>query len=166
MDIKKRVKVKFSPNKSWRLGWCVCVCFILTLTFGTQLWRQSCQLHAPAACTLPPMKFLAIHFCHRPTGRQGCWILSIFQYIIKLYCSQNIANELWETLEWNVLSNIGGDIYIYTHTHEDWNFNFGNTPLDWIQELLEWRANAAGRMGPSPAYIRNGSGPSRNGHTQ
>ena len=21
--------------------------------------------------------------------------------------------------------------------HEGWNFNFGNTPLDWIQELLE-----------------------------
>ena len=51
-------------------------------------------------------------------------------------------------------------------TYEDWNFNFGNTPLDWIQEMLEWRANAAGRMGPSPTYIRNGSGPSRNGHTQ
>ena len=47
-----------------------------------------------------------------------------------------------------------------------WNFNFGNTPLDWIQELLEWRANAAGRMGRSPTYILNGSGPSRNGHTQ
>ena len=22
-------------------------------------------------------------------------------------------------------------------TYEGWNFNFGNTPLDWIQELLE-----------------------------
>ena len=21
--------------------------------------------------------------------------------------------------------------------YEGWNFNFGNTPLDWIQELLE-----------------------------
>ena len=21
--------------------------------------------------------------------------------------------------------------------YESWNFNFGNTPLDWIQELLE-----------------------------
>ena len=50
--------------------------------------------------------------------------------------------------------------------YEGWNFNFGNTPLDWIQELLEWCANAAGRMGPSPRYIHNGSGPSRNGHTQ
>ena len=50
--------------------------------------------------------------------------------------------------------------------YEDWNFNFGNTPLDWIQELLERRANATGRMGPSPTYIHNGSGPSRNGHTQ
>ena len=50
--------------------------------------------------------------------------------------------------------------------YEGWNFNFGNTPLDWIQELLEWRANAAGRMGPSPTYIRNGSRPSRNGRTQ
>ena len=50
--------------------------------------------------------------------------------------------------------------------YEGWNFNFGNTPLDWIQELLEWRANAAGRTGPSPTYIHNGSSPSRNGHTQ
>ena len=41
--------------------------------------------------------------------------------------------------------------------YEGWNFNFGNTPLDWIQELLEWRANAAGRMGPSPTYIHNGA---------
>ena len=24
-----------------------------------------------------------------------------------------------------------------TLTYEGWNFNFGNTPLDWIQELLE-----------------------------
>ena len=23
------------------------------------------------------------------------------------------------------------------HIYEGWNFNFGNTPLDWIQELLE-----------------------------
>ena len=52
------------------------------------------------------------------------------------------------------------------HTYEGWNFNFGNTPLDWIQELLEWHANAAGRMSPSPTYIHNGGGPSRNGHTQ
>ena len=51
-------------------------------------------------------------------------------------------------------------------TYEGWKFNFGNTPLDWIQELLEWRSNAAGRMGPSPTYIHNGSGPSRNRHTQ
>ena len=50
--------------------------------------------------------------------------------------------------------------------YEGWNFNFGNTLLDWIQELLEWHANAAGRMGPSPTYIHNGSRPSRNGHTQ
>ena len=28
--------------------------------------------------------------------------------------------------------------HIYnTGTYEGWNFNFGNTPLDWIQELLE-----------------------------
>ena len=50
--------------------------------------------------------------------------------------------------------------------YEGWNFNFGNTTLDWIQALLELRGNAAGRMGPSPTYIHNGSGPSRNGHTQ
>ena len=50
--------------------------------------------------------------------------------------------------------------------YEGWNFNFGNTPLDWIQELLQLRADVAGRMGPSPTYIHNDSGPSRNGHTQ
>ena len=50
--------------------------------------------------------------------------------------------------------------------YKGWNFNFGNTMLDWIQALLEWRGNAAARMGPSPTYIHNGNGPSRNGHTQ
>ena len=56
---------------------------------------------------------------------------------------------------------------VYTELkYEGWNFNFGNTPLDWIQELLEWHANAAGRMGPSPTYLHDGSGLSRNGHTQ
>ena len=24
-----------------------------------------------------------------------------------------------------------------SYMYEGWNFNFGNTPLDWIQELLE-----------------------------
>ena len=24
-----------------------------------------------------------------------------------------------------------------TNFYESWNFNFGNSPLDWIQELLE-----------------------------
>ena len=67
---------------------------------------------------------------------------------------------------------LGGSMDMYgiqrplIHKYEGWNFNFGNTPLDWIQELLESRANAAGRMGPSPPCIHNGSGPSRNGHTQ
>ena len=54
----------------------------------------------------------------------------------------------------------------YTLQYEGWNFNFGNTPLDWIQELLQSRANTAGRTDPSPTYIHNGSGPSRNGHRQ
>ena len=26
---------------------------------------------------------------------------------------------------------------LFAITYEGWNFNFGNTPLDWIQELLE-----------------------------
>jgi len=55
---------------------------------------------------------------------------------------------------------------IFRLKYVGWNFNFGNIALDWIQALLEWRGNAAGRMGPSPTYIHNGSGPSRNGHTQ
>ena len=32
------------------------------------------------------------------------------------------------------------DVYKLTYKtskYEDWNFNFGNTALDWIQELLE-----------------------------
>ena len=38
---------------------------------------------------------------------------------------------------------VSGDGYVSWHIlkkkrmYEDWNFNFGNTPLDWIQELLE-----------------------------
>ena len=28
-------------------------------------------------------------------------------------------------------------VCMYVCTYEGWNFNFGNTPLDWIQELLE-----------------------------
>ena len=27
--------------------------------------------------------------------------------------------------------------YLQKIRYEGWNFNFGNTPLDWIQELLE-----------------------------
>ena len=26
---------------------------------------------------------------------------------------------------------------VFFSIYEGWNFNFGNTPLDWIQELLE-----------------------------
>ena len=33
----------------------------------------------------------------------------------------------------NELSTSCTSVIIY----EGWNFNFGNTPLDWIQELLE-----------------------------
>ena len=29
------------------------------------------------------------------------------------------------------------EILIVMFSYEGWNFNFGNTPLDWIQELLE-----------------------------
>ena len=30
------------------------------------------------------------------------------------------------------------NVFIYCgHKYEGWNFNFGDTPLDWIQELLE-----------------------------
>ena len=50
--------------------------------------------------------------------------------------------------------------------YDGWNFNFGNIPLDWIQELPGDARNAAGRMGPSPTHVHNGSGPSRNGHMQ
>ena len=76
---------------------------------------------------------------------------------------------------WKTNSNIWTHLLSLTYVfyilycwlwYEGWNFNFGNTPLDWIQELLEWRANAAGRMDPFPTYIHNGSVPSRNGHTQ
>ena len=34
----------------------------------------------------------------------------------------------WRSLEGNRNTNV---------KYEGWNFNFGNTPLDWIQELLE-----------------------------
>ena len=66
----------------------------------------------------------------------------------------------------SVVGSISDFIINITHTIEGWNCNFGNTMLDWIKALLEWRGNAAGKMGPSPTYIHNGSGPSRNGHAQ
>ena len=47
-------------------------------------------------------------------------------------------------------------IHIYCSMYEGWNFNFGNTQLYWIQEVLDLHANAAGRMGPSRTYIHNG----------
>ena len=28
-------------------------------------------------------------------------------------------------------------VHSIAHYYKGWNFNFGNTPLDWIQELLE-----------------------------
>ena len=28
-------------------------------------------------------------------------------------------------------------LFAYNALYEGWNFNFGNTPLDWIKELLE-----------------------------
>ena len=66
-----------------------------------------------------------------------------------------------EALPVEHFSNISSHKHIIkTDNYVGWNFNFGNTAL------LEWRGNAAGRMGPSPTYIHNGSGPSRNGHTQ
>ena len=36
-----------------------------------------------------------------------------------------------------LLREILPEIYDYLTNYEGWNFNFGNTPLDWIQELLE-----------------------------
>ena len=76
-----------------------------------------------------------------------------------------VLNSTEYTYQVSPLSK-SNDKHFSTFKYEGWNFNFGNIPLDWIQELLEWRANAAGRMGPSPTYIHNGSGPSWNGHTQ
>ena len=87
----------------------------------------------------------------------------------------NLNTHCHEDLNSHVITHVYHIVKIVTFSkigkwwsllYKGWNFNFGNTPLDWIQELLEWCANAAGRMGPSPTYIHNGSGPSRNGHTQ
>ena len=36
-----------------------------------------------------------------------------------------------------VLINIACIVVHYVFLYEGCNFNFGNTPLDWIQELLE-----------------------------
>ena len=34
-------------------------------------------------------------------------------------------------------SHVAPSLSVLTFIYEGWNFNFGNTPLDWIQELLE-----------------------------
>ena len=46
----------------------------------------------------------------------------------------NIINERKDAIiiELRVL-RLASSVFLY----EGWNFNFGNTPLDWIQELLE-----------------------------
>ena len=65
----------------------------------------------------------------------------------------NIHRKSYRQDKYNQLRHLKRLIHCTWTKYEGWNFNFGNTPLDWIQELLEWRANAAGRMGPSPTYI-------------
>ena len=37
----------------------------------------------------------------------------------------------------SVLLALSGVVKCYVNYYEGWNFNFGKTPLDWIQELLE-----------------------------
>ena len=94
-----------------------------------------------------------------------CDKLCPFEFCATLLKSSMLSKSS-ERLRWRALWEVH---IIWVHSrrkYEGWNFNFGNTPPDWMQELLEWRANAAERMGPSPTYILNGSGPSRNGHTQ
>ena len=86
--------------------------------------------------------------------------------VIRNKRKKGIGKQVHVFFLWRLQSNRGPWAPHSRGLYEGWNFNFGNTPLDWIQELLKWRANAAGRIGPSPTYIHNGSGPSRNGHTQ
>ena len=47
----------------------------------------------------------------------------------------------WFVRQWDV-GALPGLVWLRTridggHLYEGWNFNFGNTPLDWIQEQLE-----------------------------
>ena len=57
----------------------------------------------------------------------------------------NISSSLFTTTSNPWVTNLWpAGLYCAAHSHicklciyEGWNFNFGNTPLDWIQELLE-----------------------------
>ena len=52
------------------------------------------------------------------------WIVHIDSVSVSL-TNDNSTDAMW--------------IFVKSETvnYEGWNFNFGNTPLDWIQELLE-----------------------------
>ena len=48
---------------------------------------------------------------------------------------------MYISLSYKKISSFLDDVkqwtFIILYTYEGWNFNFGNIPLDWIQELLE-----------------------------
>jgi len=97
------------------------------------------------------------------------WILKIFFWVFprRQIVVQFDAGEIPKITFSIYWFNLHQLMHLYIWIYKGWNFNFGNTMLDWIlQALLEWRGHSAGRMGPSPTYIHNGNGPSRNGHTQ
>ena len=80
-----------------------------------------------------------------PIGAAG---FSVFQYGQTgcggaQSCNQPVGNGLATFLTENRLVrevnhlSPSSAVLQYEGKYEGWNFNFGNTPLDWIQELLE-----------------------------
>ena len=133
------------------------------------LWVHVCNFSAMSSCSVHAMDLLVTQHCSELQSvswhaeYEKAWLL------LRLFNDtlSSVKFAIWKN-SWKTNEVGCGKMWSWPTTkyYEGWNFNFGNAPLDWIQELLEWRANAAGRMGHSPTYIRNGSCPSRNEHKQ
>ena len=49
--------------------------------------------------------------------------------VSRLYHENGDKNVIQHSVNYNCIA-------LHIYKYEGWNFNFGNTPLDWIQELL------------------------------
>ena len=58
--------------------------------------------------------------------------------LVQSVSTQDVYIFMWSRVkEVDLVWQLGVTQFLILHYYEGWNFNFGKTPLDWIQELLE-----------------------------